>query len=304
MKKLISFIFFISLFAVTYYYHEDITKYIIDNYIYKKEIIIEDANQYKRNYNFSYVRQTDNFFPNNKQELYNVFYTILNNGWEEFTFYCGDEYIECEQDIKQLTEENNTILSNINNYVHPYNSYSSISINMNNLKRITVNITKLYSDEEIIALNNFVDTTYNKLIKKTMTEQQKIKIIHDYIINNSVYDSQWKHLNEQTRTYKSNKAYGPLLQHIGLCGGYTDAMALFLEKMGIKNYKISSDNHIWNYLYINNSWKHLDLTWDDPVTNTGRNVLQYNYYLIDTKTLENKKDGEHNYLKDVYIEAK
>ena len=80
-------------------------------------------------------------------------------------------------------------------------------------------------------------------------------------------------------------------------------MELFLEKMNIKSYKIASENHIWNYVYINNNWKHLDLTWDDPITNTGKNVLQYDYYLLDTKALENKKDNEHIYNKNFYLEA-
>lgn len=304
MKKVISFLFCLMLLGVVYYYRTDITKYIIDNYIYKKEIDLPDSNEYRRNYDFSFVQETSNFYPNNKQELYNVFYTILNNGYDSFTFYCGDEYTNCEKDIKELTQENNQILSTINNYVHPYNSYSSINVNMNSLGRINVNITKLYSSDDIYTLNNYINTNYSKIINDKMTDGEKIKAAHDFIINNSTYDKTWKETKSENRIHKSNIAYGPLIEKIGLCGGYTDAMELFLEKMGIKSYKIASDNHIWNYVYINNSWKHLDLTWDDPVTNTGKEILQYDYYLLDTKTLENKKDNEHNYPKEYYIEAK
>lgn len=304
MKKVISFLFCLMLLGVVYYYKTDITKYIIDNYIYKKEIDLPDSNEYRRNYDFSFVQETNNFYPNNKQELYNVFYTILNNGYDSFTFYCGDKYTNCEKDIKELTQENNQILSTINNYVHPYNSYSSINVNMNSLGRINVNITKLYSSDDIYTLNSYINTNYSKIINNKMTDNEKIKAAHDFIINNSTYDKTWKETKSENRIHKSNIAYGPLIEKIGLCGGYTDAMELFLEKMGIKSYKIASDNHIWNYVYINNSWKHLDLTWDDPVTNTGKEILQYDYYLLDTKTLENKKDNEHNYPKEYYIEAK
>ena len=45
-------------------------------------------------------------------------------------------------------------------------------------------------------------------------------------------------------TYASDIAYGPLFEGYGICGGYTDAMELFLEKMGIESYKISSDQHV------------------------------------------------------------
>lgn len=304
MKKFITFLLCLILLGVTYYYKNDISSYIYDNFLYKKEIKIPDPNDYKRNYDFEFVKETDNFFPNNKQELYNVFYTILNNGYTSFTFYCGDDYIDCITDIKEIIGDNNQVLSIINNYVHPYNSYKSISVNMNSLGRVNVDIEKLYDSTDVYILDSFITKIYNGLITDNMTDQQKIKTIHDYIINNAVYDKTWVTTSSENRIHKSNTAYGPLLERIGLCGGYTDAMELFLEKMGIKSYKIASENHIWNYVYVDGAWKHLDLTWDDPVTNTGKNVLQYDYYLIDTKTLEAKNDNEHNYSKEYYIEAK
>lgn len=304
MKKIISFIFLCGVLYITYSYKTEITKYLMDNYIYKKEIKIPESNIYKRDYDFDLIKETDNFFPNNKEELYNVLYTILNNGYSSFTFYCGDEYKTCSDDIKQIIDNENDILAIINNYVHPYNSYSTVTINMNNLGRITVDVEKLYTPSDINKINAFINTTYTSLIKDTMSDKEKIKIIHDFIINNTVYDKEWEKSDKKINSRKSNTAYGPLLNHIGLCGGYTDAMELFLDKMNIKSYKIASEKHIWNYVYIDNDWRHLDLTWDDPVTNTGKNILQYDYYLINTLTLENKKDNEHTYDKNFYIEAK
>lgn len=304
MKKVFGILFFIIIFGVIYFYKDDIYNYIFDNYIYKKEVQIPSSNEYKRNHDFEFVKETNNFFPNNRQELLNVFYTILNNGYSSFTFYCGEKYEKCADDLKEVTSNNNQMLSTINNYVHPYNSYSTIKVNMNSLGRINVSVTKLYNFSDIYLLNNFVDKIYNSLIKDNMTNNEKIKTIHDFIIDNATYDKEWIKNKNTNKIYKSNTAFGPLLQNIGLCGGYTDAMELFLEKMNIKSYKIASDNHIWNYVYIDNNWKHLDLTWDDPVTNTGKNIIQYNYYLIDTKKLELKKDNEHQYIKDFYLEAK
>lgn len=304
MKKVFSLLVTILLLGATLYYRNDIINYITANFIYKKQSSIPTSNEYTRDYDFSFVQRTDNFFPNNKKELYNVFYTILNNGEDSFTFYCGKEYKNCAKDIEEIIDPNNEILSIINNYVHPFNSYSSISVNMNNFGRITVDITKIYTKADIIIINNFVNTIYNKLANEKMTDEEKIKTFHDYIINNTAYDKIWTKEKEKKHLYKSNTAYGPLIEHVGLCGGYTDAMQLFLEKMHIKNYKISSKNHIWNYVNINNTWKHLDLTWDDPVTNTGKSILQYDYYMLDTIKLESKKDNEHTYNKEYYIEAK
>lgn len=304
MKKIFAFLFLTSLLVLTFYYKEDITNYVIDNFIYKKECSTPTSNEYTRNYDFEFVQRTNNFYPNNKQELYNVFYTILNNGDTNFTFYCGEEYVDCAKDIEEITATDNEILATINNYVHPFNSYNSISVNMNNFGRITVDITKLYDDYEINVLNNFIEVTYKNIVNDNMTTEQKVKAIHNYIINNSVYDKSWTTTAVDERIHRSNIAYGPLIEHIGLCGGYTDAMELYLEKLNIKSYKIASENHIWNYILMDNNWKHLDLTWDDPVTNTGKNILQHEYYLLDTKALENKKDNEHIYNKNLYLEAK
>lgn len=301
MKKIFSFIFLLVLLFVVYVYRTDITKYIIYNYIYKKNIEIPESNEYKRNYDFKYVQITDNFYPNNEQELYNVFYTILNNGYTEFTFYCGKEYKNCTKDVRKITNPDNQILSTINNYVHPFNSYNTININLNNLGRITVKIEKLYDDNEIYQINNQINHIYNLIIKPNMTDSQKIKAVHDYIINNTSYDKKW--VDQNDKTAKSNKAYGPLFNKTALCGGYTDLMELFLEKLNIKSYKIASENHIWNYIYLDNEWKHLDLTWDDPVTNTGKNILKYDYFLINTSQLEKKNDKNHIYNKNLYIEA-
>ena len=89
-----------------------------------------------------------------------------------------------------------------------------------------------------------------KQVKNTKDEREIIKIIHDYIINNTKYDSDKSDRNIEK--YNSNIAYGPLLQGYGLCGGYTDAMAIFLDYYDIPNYKVISENHIWNAVYLNN----------------------------------------------------
>lgn len=67
-----------------------------------------------------------------------------------------------------------------------------------------------------------------------------------------------------------------------------DSMAVFLGKMGIKNIKISNISHVWNLVYLNGAWFHLDLTWDDPVVNTNENLLLHNYFLITNTDLQRK----------------
>ena len=134
-----------------------------------------------------------------------------------------------------------------------------------------------------------------------MTNEDKIKIIHDYIINNTKYDKAKS--DNKVKLYNSDIAYGALIEHYAICGGYSDSMKLFLDKFGIENYKISSENHIWNLVKLNNEWFHLDLTWDDPVTNTGEDVLEYDYFLITTEELQTLDTDQHFFDKTIYTEA-
>ena len=60
-------------------------------------------------------------------------------------------------------------------------------------------------------------------------------------------------------------------------------MAIFLNSLGVKNYKIATENHIWNAVYIDNNWYHLDLTWDDPVTkDSAVDTLSHKFFMINT----------------------
>lgn len=305
MKKFISFIVTILICLLIIYYRKPIATFLYKNFIFKQEITTPEVTTYKKELDISYVEETDNFYPKNKEEVLDVLYTVLNSGWTEFSFYCDEEYEECFDDINKIAKDQN-ILGNINNFVHPYNTYETISLTINNFNKVTISVEHLYTTSDILAIDKEVDTIYEKIIDESMTDYEKIKKIHDYIINNTKYDQAKEKDPTNNNQYKnkSNMAYGPLINKLALCGGYTDAMALFLEKIGIPNYRIASVNHIWNLVYINNEWKHLDLTWDDPVTTNGDNILTHKFFLINTTTLNNLDKEQHIFDEKIYIEAK
>lgn len=306
LKKLFMFLLCLILGLFIYTYKNNITEYILLNYVYKNDFNYDSSNEYKIIDEFSYFKLTDNYKPENKKDIFNIIYNAINNGYESFNFYCQNSYETCLDDVKDLTSDYE-LLSVINNFVHPYNSYNKLNVTINSLGKINIKVQKLYNESTINILNKKIDTVYNELITDNMTDYDKIKIIHDYIIDNSVYDEQRANnlYNDYQGEFSSNIATGPLLQGHGICSGYTDAMKLFLDKMNIPNYKISSENHIWNLVYIDNKWLHLDLTWDDPVINNGEiSTIDHTYFLIDTNKLLNIEKTEHNFDENIFIEAK
>lgn len=300
MKKFLGWLITIGVLLCILFYKEQIVSYLLVNIIYPREFTVEDKNYYAMNNSFEFVQLTDDFTPQNKQELLNVFYTILNNGWTEFSFVCDLSYTTCTEDVQSILDDPN-LLSDINNFVHPYNSYNEMRINMNNFGRIDVFVDKVYTEEDIALIEAKRDEIKNTLLKSTMTTEEKIKVIHDYIINTTVYAKE--DVESKNKETKSNTAFGALVNHSAICGGYTDAMALFLDDFGVLNYRISSEQHIWNLVYLNGEWKHLDLTWDDPVTDTGENILLNKFFLIDTEELESFHVADHTFDKEIFIEA-
>ena len=137
--------------------------------------------------------------------------------------------------------------------------------------------------------------------KVTVDYKEKIEKIHNYIINHGKYATDTIRAKNKDKAY--NKANDILIDGYGLCSSYSDAMAIFLYNLGIDNYKIASESHIWNLVNVDKKWLHLDLTWDDPITQNGKDKLEKMFLLIDTKKLKSLKVDKHEYDKNVYKEA-
>lgn len=310
MKKTRSTILTLALTVLivgTIIFNRQIVQYLIVNVIYQKQMVIKDANDYEKKYDYEYIQQTNSFVPKNSQELLNVIYTSLNKGWDHFVFYCSSDYKDCLNDVEKLTKDNEK-LSTINNFVHPFNEFDKMTISTNNFGKIELQIEKTYSEHMISKINEKVDEILAGEIRSDMSDLEKVKTIHDYIITHASYDREHAKIIEEklpiTPTYQSNTAYGTLLDGKAICGGYTDTMAIFLTRMGINNYKISSSNHIWNFVQLDDTWYHLDLTWDDPVVENGEETLLHTFFLISTEELEKNDISQHIYNKEVYKEAK
>ncbi len=300
MKKIFTLAVLMILLGLTINYREPILK-MIDSYFYPNNVIsLDGVNEYYRDYDFNFVKQTSDFSPKNEQDLLDIYYTFINAGKKEFTFYCPQEYKECLNDVKDLANNQDT-LSDLNNFVHPFNSFNNIETKFDSMGRVTINVNTNYTDEQINQINEKIDSLSSTLINDSLGIIDNIRIIHDYIINNTKYDS--NRSDNNILTYESNIAYGPLLQGFGICGGYTDAMQLFLEKLNVKNFRVSSENHIWNAVYLDGNWYNLDLTWDDPViTNLEADVLEHNFFMIDTKKLLEIEKEEHSFNQEIYSE--
>ena len=259
---------------------------------------LETRNDYTRDIDFTYVKRTTDYNPKNYQDILNIYYSVLNSGLEEFTFQCDVSYKNCLDDVDALANSQEK-LSDINNYVHPFNSFTHIETTYNSLGSVTISTVKAYTQEEIALLNTAIDDIYPKIINENATVEENIKSVHDYVINNTKYDISRKNGESE---YHSDTAYGALYEGYAVCGGYSDTMSLFLNRMNIPNFKASSDMHIWNVVNVNGQWLNLDLTWDDPISIDGLDYLEYDFFLIDSQRMLKLEKKEHNFNADTYPE--
>ena len=98
----------------------------------------------------------------------------------------------------------------------------------------------------------------------------KLKFAHDLLANNTTYNGD---------TYDQS-CYAPFVRRVSVCAGYAEAYELLCNKAGIPTIAVTSDEHEWNQVYLNNVWYLVDVTWDD-----GDPGLCYDYFLKSTATV-------------------
>ncbi len=269
----------------------DIQKFVLEYIIFPSQYETITYNEYTLDYKTVYENY-EHYKVENKQELINLIFTILNSGVLESSFICS--YDQCIDDLNSYIQDEQR--HNLNNFIHPFNAYESIEIEINNLNKVTIIPKKLYSVEDIVQSEALIKQISDEIITEDMTTNDKIKTFHDYIINMTKYDSEsLDNVNKELNT-PSNKATGPLLHGKALCGGYTDTMSIFLNQLNIENHKLSSENHVWNYVLLDGNWYHLDLTWDDPVNNLNTDLLIHEFFLITDEQLKSLNTGNHDYF--------
>ena len=299
MKKTIPLFILIAILIIVLLNNQAIQNFIVKKIIYHDKPVALEANEYKLKDTFFYVDETYDFYANSKEQLLKIVYTVLKNVWNSFTFYCN--YDNCSNDINKLSNNDEHLV--LNNFLHPYNSYTKIFLSVNSFGRVEISPIKTYNQEEISFINTKVDSIMKSIITDNMSDREKIKAFHDYVINNTKYDVEYVESKLTDINNPSHTAIGPLLYGKALCGGYTDLMAIFLNKIGIPNYKISGEDHVWNLVYLDGKWLHLDLTWDDPVTSNGENILLDKFFLITTDKLKALNTGYHDFNEEYFVEA-
>lgn len=158
----------------------------------------------------------------------------------------------------------------------------------------TFDISYTYDKAAFDKMNAAYEKRVDKVLAKLnndMTVYEKIKKIHDLIINNAEYSLD---------TPNNSNIYGTIVKSQGKCDGYSKTFSYICSKAGIRTVTVIGNDlnstgdimHMWNKVYYKNKWYNVDVTWDDPVGNMTENMT-YNYFMVSDKALK-KTHSENN----------
>ena len=234
-----------------------------DPYDYKKEAILANAAENKLN---------------TESELIDLFYVLNREFMTEFTFMSDIPF----DTWKSYYRHTNVIYLD-------YFYTSSLSCSYNAKNPLKYNLILRYSRDvdELKALHakalERADKFADALIIDSMSDAQKVKVIHDYIILNCAYD--YDSYVAGTVDFEARLAAGALCNRSAVCQGYTAAFNMLCRRAGIRCVAVtgtapgSADEHVWNMVLIDGRVYHVDVTHDDPVPDTvGR--ISYRYYML------------------------
>ncbi len=162
-------------------------------------------------------------------------------------------------------------------------------------------------ETELQALKS-IKKISDKLGLENMKDIDVIKTVHDYLINNTRYDTSKEAAKE------SHTPYGLITNNVAVCDGYAESFMIFMLLNDIEcttvtgivkkeeSEKPDQDNtelHAWNQLCLDGEWYNVDVTWDDPISTNSNgeyiDTLRYTYFLVNDKVMEETHTSDCGY---------
>lgn len=142
-------------------------------------------------------------------------------------------------------------------------------------KIFRLEFTDYFSSEEMPMIQRTLLMRSEEILKGAEcleSDYARMRYIHEYLTRNVKY----MYSIQKTNTLKNLEArtiIGPLLNHLGVCAGYTKAFKLLCDQLGIGCFYIRGyalvdgvwGNHGWNAVYLDGQFYHVDITHDSEL---------------------------------------
>lgn len=95
------------------------------------------------------------------------------------------------------------------------------------------------------------------------TDLEKERAAHNLLAQMNTYNYNVLRPNADDERYLSQSCYSAFMLGTTVCAGYSEALELLLNAVGITTIAVTSEQHEWNEVYLDGWWYLVDLTWDD-----------------------------------------
>lgn len=145
-------------------------------------------------------------------------------------------------------------------------------------------------------------SSWQSKIDACSTDAQKVKLIHDLIIdkveyNQTLYNNHFK--NEDTQY--SQSVYSVFCTDMTVCAGYSQAFEMMCNGSGIDAVAVTSADHEWNKVRIDDSWYNVDCTWDDVSGGIYYYYFERSDYVFDSDPADIYKSHTEESIWDGYL---
>ncbi|WP_068503378.1 transglutaminase domain-containing protein [Paenibacillus kribbensis] len=177
---------------------------------------------------------------------------------------------QLETAIQQAMESDPYVNYTIKSYAFSYTGTTTSA-------QVTIRLSYRETKEQTAYVDSTVQSVLGDIITKGMTDHEKVKAIHDWIVVRLKYDE----------TQQKYTAYDGLKTGSTVCQGYSLLAYKMLERAGITNRivegRAGGQLHAWNLVLLDGHWYHMDTTWDDPTPDRGNEVSTSYYLLTDSE---------------------
>ena len=256
-------------------------------------------------YNYAIVRlrkNSDNSLETNyfvrdtfKQRIWLRFgpgaYTVTVHGLTSITLSAG---LGAEGDLRSWSWSGSGVIFNVTNTRN-----DGISVDGVTPDRRFIYPSHLVQSDDLRVTNLVADLTYG-----LTDDVAKIRVLHDYIVTNTVYDQISYQVEGMRKKQDALTVLGTRYPYdtrylnghfLAVCEGYANLSAALIRAAGFEVKYVSSTpmGHGWVHVYVDGRWKLLDTTWNDPVpsganaTNVidmGPAYVRYTYFLLNNLT--------------------
>lgn len=119
-------------------------------------------------------------------------------------------------------------------------------------------------------------TAISNLAQEEYTDKgEQLLFVNDYLATSCEYDTESAE-NANNVDDSAWSAYGCLVENSAVCEGYTNAVTLILDKLGIPSIEVigrtsSGQLHTWNKVYLDGEWLNVDVTSNSTGHKEGQN---------------------------------